>query len=119
MPTSTFDTLMSTVAIPAIMDVFAVDVTHTNGDGDEATVQAVFETAYAPVGISEYGERMEQRTTATLAKSTGAVVSDTLTHAGTVTTYDSNPDDVVWILSQLLSDDGYLMQFAVRQDISP
>lgn len=114
MPTSAFDTLMSTVAIPAIMDVFAVDVTHTNAYGDEATVQALFETAYAPVGISDYGERMEQRTTATLAKSTGAVVTDTLTHAGTVTDDDPYPDDVTWSLSQLISDDGYLMQFAIR-----
>jgi hypothetical protein len=115
MPTSTFDTLMSTVAIPAIMGVFAVDVTHTNSDTDEATVQAIFETAYAPVGISDYGERMEQRTTVTLAKSTGAVVTDTLTYAGTVTDDDPYPDDVVWSLAQLISDDGYLMQFAIRQ----
>ena len=113
MPASAFDTLMSTVAVPAIMDVFAVDVTHTNSDTDEATVQALFETAYAPVG--EYGERMEPRMTASLAKSTAAVVGDTLTHAGTVTDDDLYPDDVVWSLAQLLNDDGYLMQFAIRQ----
>ena len=113
MPTSAFETLMSTVAIPAIMDVFAVDVTPTNGDGDEATVQALLESAYAPVG--EFGERMEPRTTATLAKSLAAVVGDTLTYAGTVTDDDPYPDDVVWLLAQILSDDGYLTQFALRR----
>lgn len=96
-----------------LMTEFGRAVTHTNSDGDEATIQAVLRSEYAPVG--EYGERMEQRMVATVAKSTAVVVGDTLSYAGTVTDDDPYPDDVVWSLAQLLSDNGYILTFAVRQ----
>jgi hypothetical protein len=110
---STFADLMTGVAVPALQDVFGDDMTHTNSEGDEATVVGMLETNYGPVG--EFGERMEPRTTITVAKSDGVAVGDTLHYAGTVTDDDPYPDDVVWTMTQIIEDDGYLVRFAARQ----
>lgn len=96
-----------------LMATFGREVTHTDVDGDEVQIQAVIESALSPVG--EYGERMEQRTTVTVAKSAGVTVGDTLRYAGTATDDDPYPDDVIWSMTQVLSDDGFVQQFAVRQ----
>ena len=113
MPESLFDAIMNTVGVPTLLAQFGVPVTHTNGDGDEATIQAILESALVAVG--EYGERMEPQTTVTVAKSAGAAVGHTFSHAGEVTDDDPYPDDVVWTAAQAMSDDGYLVQFAVRK----
>ena len=112
MPTSVFDAVMRDVGIPVFEEVFGVPATHTNADGDEVTITAILETELAPVG--EYGERMEPRWTAEVAKSAGVQVGDTLAHAGTATDDDPYPDDVVWTTTQVISDDGYTVKFAVR-----
>ncbi len=109
---STFADLMTTVAVPALEDVFGDPMTHTNDEGDEATVIGMLETSYGPVG--EFGERMEPRTTITVAKSAAVAVGDTLHYAGEVTDDDPYPDDVVWTTAQIIEDDGYLVRFAVR-----
>lgn len=96
-----------------IMAVWGREVTHTNVDGDENQIQAFVNSELSPVG--DYGERMEYRFTATVAKSAGVVVGDTLRYAGTVTDDDPVPDDVIWSLAQVMSDDGFIQQFAVRQ----
>lgn len=115
MPASRFDGIMSNIGIPALLKNFGIAATHTNADGDESAVTIILETQAVSVG--EFGERMEPQTTVQAAKSTGAVVNDTFTVAGTVTDDDPYPDDVVWTAVQLLSDDGYLRTFAVRSGI--
>jgi len=110
---STFADLMTGVAVPALEDVFGDPMTHTNDEGDEVTVTGILETSYAPVG--DFGERLEPRTTISVAKSAAVVVGDTLSYAGTVTDDDPYPDDVVWTMAQIIEDDGYLVRFAVRQ----
>lgn len=95
-----------------LMAAFGREVTHTDVDGNEVQIQAVIESALSPVG--EYGERMEPRWTAEVAKSAGVQVGDTLAHAGTATDDDPYPDDVVWTTTQVISDDGYTVKFAVR-----
>lgn len=95
-----------------LMAAFGREVTHTDVDGNEVQIQAVIESALSPVG--EFGERMEPRWTAEVAKSAGVQVGDTLTHAGTATDDDPYPDDVVWTTTQVISDDGYTVKFAVR-----
>lgn len=112
MPTSRFDSIMLNVGIPALLQTFGRAATHTSNDGDEAALTVIFETGLAPVG--EYGERMEPRWTAEVAKSAGVQVGDTLAHAGTATDDDPYPDDVVWTTTQVISDDGYTVKFAVR-----
>lgn len=87
---------------------FGRPVLHTNSDSDEAVIQAVIESGAEPVG--EYGERMESRWTATVAKASGATVGDTLTIAADSPT----DDDVVWKLSQLMDDDGFVQRYALR-----
>jgi len=113
MPESLFDTIMKESGVPAFQAVFGIPVLHTNADGDEVTITAMLDTEVAPVG--EYGERMESRWTAEVAKSAGVQVGDTLTHAGETTEDDPYPDDVVWTLAQVIADDGYTVRFAVRQ----
>ena len=108
MPTSTFDDLMTDVAIPALQSVFGIAATHTDGNGTETAVTIMLTTELAPVG--EYGERMESRSTLEVPVSYGAVVGDTFT----VTDGDT---DTVWQAVQLLRDDGLLRTFAVR-DVS-
>ena len=110
---STFADLMTGVAVPALEDVFGDPMTHTNDEGDEVTVTGILETSYGPVG--EFGERMEARTTISVAKSAAVAVGDTLHYAGEVTDDDPYPDDVVWTTAQIMEDDGYLVRFAVRQ----
>lgn len=95
--------------------VFGIPVVHMNTVNDEVTITAMMETELAPVG--EFGERMEPRWTAEVAKSAGVQVGDTLTVAGTVTEDDPYPDDVVWTTTQVISDDGYTVKFAVRSGI--
>jgi len=112
MPDSLFDVIMRDSGIPAFQAVFGIPVTHTNADGDEVTITAMLDTEVAPVG--EYGERMEARWTAEVAKSASAQVGDTLSHAGEVTDDDPYPDDVVLTLAQVIADDGYTVRFAVR-----
>lgn len=87
---------------------FGRPVTHTNADDDEVLIQAVIEQSAEPAG--EYGERVESRWTATVAKASSAVVGDTLTHPAD----DPADDDVVWKLTQMISDDGFVQQFALR-----
>jgi hypothetical protein len=95
-----------------LLATFGRPVTHTNSDGDEATVQAVIETRLEPVG--DWGERMETRTTIQVLKTSGVAVNDTFSEAGTVTADDPYPDDVVWQAVQALADDGYVLTFAAR-----
>lgn len=87
---------------------FGRPVTHTHGTGIGVEIQAVLEQSAEPVG--EYGERVESRWTATVTKASGAAVGDTLSHAA------DNPadDDVVWKLTQMISDDGFVQTFALR-----
>lgn len=108
MATSTFDDLMTGVAIPALQTVFGIAATHTDGDSTETAVTIMLNTELAPVG--EYGERMEARSTIEVPVSYGAVVGDTFTVAG-------DESDTVWQAVQLLRDDGLLRTFAVR-DVS-
>ena len=96
-----------------LMTEFGREATHTNSDGDEAAVLAVVRSEHAPVG--DFGERMEPRTTISVAKSAAVAVGDTLHYAGAVTDEDPLPDDVVWTMAQIIEDDGYLVRFAVRQ----
>lgn len=70
--------------------------------GGGATIQAVIEQSAEPVG--DYGERVESRWTATVAKASGVAVGDTLI-AGSDT----------WKLTQLIADDGFVQKFAIRQ----
>lgn len=119
MPTSTFDDLMTEVAIPAIQDVFGIAAVHTNSDGDEADVTIVLDLDLEPVG--EYlilGERMEARYTVEVPKSYAVAVGDTFTVENEATSDDPYPDDTIWEAVQLLRDDGLLQRFAVR-DVSP
>lgn len=115
MPASLFATIMRESGIPALQAVFGIPVVHMNTVNDEVTITAMMETELAPVG--EFGERMEPRWTAEVAKSAGVQVGDTLTVAGTVTEDDPYPDDVVWTTTQVISDDGYTVKFAVRSGI--
>ena len=87
---------------------FGRPVTHTHGTGSGVEIQAVLEQSAEPAG--EYGERVESRWTATVAKASSAVVGDTLTHPAD----DPADDDVVWKLTQMISDDGFVQQFALR-----
>lgn len=96
-----------------LMTVWGRTVTHTTTAGDESPVLAVIGEETAAVG--DYGERTEQRWTLELASTSGAAVGDTFTEAGTVTSDDPTPDDVVWIAAQLISDDGFTRKFAARR----
>ena len=87
---------------------FGRPVTHTNADDDEAVIQAVIEQETAPVG--DYGERMESRMTATINKISGATVGDTLTVPADL----AADDPVIWKLSQLIDDDGFVQRYALR-----
>lgn len=49
-----------------LIAAFGREVTHTNAAGDEAQILVIIESALSPVG--EFGERMEQRTTATVCQ---------------------------------------------------
>lgn len=81
MPTSRFDDLMTRTFIPSFNRVFGIDALHTDRDGDETTVTIALDTQAVQIG--EFGERMEPQTTVQIAASTGAVVGDTFTVAGT------------------------------------
>lgn len=87
---------------------FGRPATHTHGTGIGVEIQAVLDQSAEPAG--EYGERVESRWTATVAKASGAVVGDTITYPA------ENPsdDDVVWKLTQMIADDGFVQQFALR-----
>lgn len=99
-----------------LLTVWGAEALHTAvATSDESTVRIVLETELVAVG--EVGERMEPRPTLEVLASTGAVVGDTFTVAGTVTVDDPLPDDVVWTAVQLISDDGYTRKFAVRNDV--
>jgi hypothetical protein len=113
MPDSFFDGVMRESVIPALETAFGIPMTHTNAEGDETPLVALLDTAWAPVG--EFGERMEARWTVEMAKSAGVQVGDTLSHAGAITEEDPDPDDVIWMLTQVIRDDGYTVQFAVRR----
>lgn len=108
MPFSRFNQIMTGIAIPALLDAFAIPVIHTNSADVEAAITAIIEQAAVAVG--DYGERVENRWTATLPVAAGAVVGDTLTVAA------DNPadDDMIWQLTQVLDHDGYLQRFALR-----
>lgn len=112
MPESLFDAVMRASGIPALETAFGVPMTHINDEGDEVAVTGILETAMVPVG--DFGERMEPRTTITVAKSAAVAVGDTLSYAGEVTDEDPLPDDVVWTMAQIIEDDSYLVRFAVR-----
>jgi len=96
-----------------LMTEFGREATHTNDRGDEVVIPVVVRTEYAPV---DFVERMEPRTTITVAKSAGVAVGDTLSYAGTVTDDDPYPDDVVWTATQILEDNGYRVRLAVRRE---
>ena len=101
MPASAFDTIMTQTGVPALLRVMGIPATHTNAALDETAVTIILKTEAVPVG--EFGERMEPQTTVQIPAASGAVVGDTFT-----------VDDVAWTAVQLLSDDGYFRQFAVR-----
>lgn len=90
---------------------FGRTAVHTHA-GEDAEVRIVVESALIAVG--DFGERMEMQTTITVQKSAGVHIGDTFTLPGDVTADDPYPDDVVWTVAQLISDDGYLQVYAVR-----
>jgi len=114
MATSQFATIMERVGVPALLAQFGVPTIHSNSAG-EVNVTAMVDTTLTAVG--EFGERMEHRTTITVAKSVNPAVGDTFTYEGTITDEDPYPDDVTWLVVQILSDDGYTVTCAVRQQL--
>lgn len=111
MTDSLFDGIMRDAAIPALESVFGIAAIHANAEGDDVAVTILLGRELAAVG--EYGERMEMRETLEISAESGAVVGQTFTVAGDVTTDDPFPDDVVYTATQLLADDGYMRKFAV------
>lgn len=111
MPTSTFDDLMTGVAIPAIENVFGVSAVHTNTDDEEATITVILGSELVAVG--DYGECMEPRTTIEIAKAHGVAIGDTITIDNDPTEDDADPEPTIWQTTQMMSDDGYMQKFAV------
>lgn len=101
---SRFAEIMNQTAVPAMMRVFGVAAIHTNSDSDVVLISAIIE--YESVEIGEFSERIENQWTATVAKSTGVTINDTLT---------VEADE--WRITQLITDDGYMLKFAIRRAV--
>lgn len=114
MPLSSFDTLMTSIAVPALEAVFGVAAVHTNSDNDEFDVTVMCGNELMSVG--DYGECMELRTTIEIAKSAGVEIGDTFTIENNPTD-DINPKPTTFKVTQLIADDGYLQKFTVIEVI--
>lgn len=90
---------------PALDAALFGDLTRQRAGSAEATVRGLVQSAVAPVG--DYGERMEQRWTLTIAASADVRIGDTITRA--------DPAGV-FRLAQLDSNNGYIAVFALRPE---
>ena len=106
---SRFAEIWTGTAIPAFLSMMGDDAVLTHA-GEDVACKAIFESGLTAVG--DYGERMENRHTAQLANSLGAVIGDTLT----LPAPDPMDDDVVWRLTQTLANDGFMTRFAIRRE---
>ena len=104
---SAFETAF-TAALPAFFAQFGTAATHTNRDDDEASVTVILTRQIEPFG--DYGERAEPRTLIDCATSDGASVGDTW-----AITIAPATNPTRWRADQLLSDDGILQRYAVRE----
>jgi hypothetical protein len=86
---------------------------HTNSESDEFLVTVILTKQTEPFG--DYGERAESRTLLDCATTDGASVGDTWTIENAPTDDDPDPDPTLWRADQLLSDDGILQRYAVRE----
>lgn len=109
---SAFDAAFA-AAIPAFFGAYGVSATHTNSESDEFAVTVILTKQTDPVG--EYGERMESRTQIDVAVTDGASVGDTWTIEQAATANDPYPDPIIWRADQLISDDGIMQRYSVRQ----
>lgn len=113
---SQFADLMQTVAVPTLLRVFGDPVTHTNGDGDEALIQAAINQQTDALSLTDAGAWPQTEWTAQVAKTAGVARGETLTQAGTVTADDPYPDDVVWRVGDIINDDGFIVTLAIRRE---
>lgn len=90
---------------PALDAALFGDLTRQRAGVAEATVRGFIQTAVAAVG--DYGERMEQRWTLTVAASADVRIGDTVTRA--------DPAGV-FTLVQLDSNNGYIAVYALRKE---
>lgn len=92
---------------------FGRPVTHTNGDGDEVTIQAVIRQSTDSLSTTDGWP--QRQWTALVTKAAHVAPGDTLSYAGTVTADDPYPADVVWQIDTILNDDGFVTAFTIRQ----
>lgn len=94
-----------------LLSVFGREVRHEGAE--DALIFAVIREAQDALALSD--PFPQRQWTARVAKSAGVAPGDTLTHAGVVTADDPAPDDVVWRVEEVLSDDGFVVTLAIRQ----
>lgn len=99
-----------------LLATFGRPATHTNSDGDEATVQAVIEQTTDALTLADGGPWPQVDWTVQVATADNVTRGDTLAHAGTPTADDPIPDDVVWIVGDVLNDDGFVRTLAIRRE---